>query len=34
MEALTNEELYEIEGGDWWDFDAALMYAYIVSLPL
>jgi hypothetical protein len=29
METLTNEEMLEIEGGDWYGIDAAFLYAIV-----
>jgi hypothetical protein len=34
MEKLKDEELFEIEGGDWGDFFAGLLYGAIVSLSM
>jgi hypothetical protein len=29
METLTNEEMLEIEGGDWYGFGTAIFYAVL-----
>lgn len=33
MEQLKDEELYEIEGGDWCDWSAGTLLALIMCLP-
>jgi hypothetical protein len=32
METLTNEEMLEIEGGDWYGFDAGFLYAAVYAI--
>ena len=31
METLTNEEMLEIEGGDWYGFGGGMLYAFVVA---
>ena len=31
METLTNEEMLEIEGGDWYGIGSALMSAFVTA---
>jgi hypothetical protein len=32
METLTNEEMLEIEGGDWYGIGSALGYAFVYAI--
>jgi len=31
METLTDREMLEIEGGDWWDFVVSLAADFVIS---